>query len=197
MKDTVESVSKNNFMTMFTEGLKAAGLKDILSDTNALTSLNPAKTLPGIYTTNVEAGWEGTSRKVELKMVFNDHISIGLCRISPVVEQNISIVPESKGMDTIATVLERLRRKNQDNEFAVNKYGLITMSGKVYDQHEVKIIHTYRFEGASDPSEQAIIYLVEANDGTIGYSLDAYGVYTNHNNDGYADMIHNMALAGR
>ena len=33
----------------------------------------------------------------------------------------------------------------------------------------------------------------EKIDGIIGYSLDAYGVYTNHMNDGYADMIRKMA----
>ena len=33
-----------------------------------------------------------------------------------------------------------------------------------------------------------------ANDGVIGYSLDAYGVYTNHPDDGYANLIQQTAI---
>ena len=95
--------------------------------------------------------------------------------------------------ETISDVLNHLQLKSQDNEFLVNKNGSILMKGKLYDGNEVRIIKTYRFEGATDPGDAAIIYLVEANDGAIGYSLDAYGVYTNHANDAYADTIHNMS----
>ena len=75
----------------------------------------------------------------------------------------------------------------------VDKNGLVGIKDKLYGHHEIKIIRTYRFEGESDPGDEAIIYLIEANDGTIGYSLDAYGVYTNHADDAYADSIHNMS----
>lgn len=95
-------------------------------------------------------------------------------------------------MNTITAVLNGLKVKRQDNEFTVNDEGMIIINGKSYRQVEVEIIRTYRFEGDSDPSDEAIIYLVRSNDGTIGYSLDAYGMYTNHINDGYAEAIHEM-----
>jgi hypothetical protein len=47
---------------------------------------------------------------------------------------------------------------------------------------------TYRFEGDSDPAEEAIIYIIEADDGAVGYSIDAYGVYINHSDDAYGDL---------
>lgn len=63
----------------------------------------------------------------------------------------------------------------------------------MYQQSEIKIIKTYRFKGEPNPSDQAIIYLVIANDGTVAYSLDTYGVHTNQaDNDGFAGAIHNM-----
>jgi hypothetical protein len=96
-------------------------------------------------------------------------------------------------MDTISTVLNRLKIKNQDNEFIIDKKGQLSFNGKSYSKNDIKIIKTYRFEGESDPADQAIIYLILAYDGVIGYSLDAYGVYTNHRNDGYADLIQQMA----
>ena len=101
----------------------------------------------------------------------------------------------SEEMDTVSSILNNLKGKGQDNEFIVKKRGFICLKDKLYRQHEIKIIKTYRFEGESDPADEAIIYLIEANDGNIGYSLDAYGVYTNHPNDGYADSIHQMTNA--
>ncbi|OQP58807.1 hypothetical protein [Niastella populi] len=97
-------------------------------------------------------------------------------------------------MDTISSVLNKLKLKNQDNEFVINNAGELSLNGKSYSQHDIKIIKTYRFEGDSDPADQAIIYLIMSNDGVIGYSLDAYGVYSNHKNDGYADLIQRVAI---
>lgn len=95
-------------------------------------------------------------------------------------------------MDTISTVLNMLKLRNQDNEFLINETGQLSLNGKSYSEHDIKIIKIYRFEGESDPADAAIIYLIKAHDSVIGYSLDAYGVYTNHTNDGYADLIQKM-----
>ncbi|THU40452.1 hypothetical protein FAM09_11365 [Niastella caeni] len=100
----------------------------------------------------------------------------------------------NRDMDTISTVLNMLKLKKQDNEFLINGTGQLSLNGKSYNQHDIKIIKTYRFEGESDPADAAIIYLIMARDSVIGYSLDAYGVYTNHTNDGYADLIQKMAI---
>jgi hypothetical protein len=94
-------------------------------------------------------------------------------------------------MTTLSRVLEKLRIKKQDNEFRLSDGSKFAApSGKLYDAAELKIIKTYRFEGDSDPSDSSIIYLIEANDGLIGYSLDAFGVYSNHDDEeGYDDFI--------
>lgn len=95
-------------------------------------------------------------------------------------------------MDTLLTVLSHLKSKNQDHELALNEQGRICLKGRLYAPNELTLIKTYRFEGSSDPSEEAIIYLIRTRDGDIGYSLDAYGVYSNHHNDGYANLIHDI-----
>src|SRR3954454_17786099 len=100
----------------------------------------------------------------------------------PGTEDGYKIKPMIKNteMDTVSSILNDLRLKHQDNEFVVSTDGVISLKDKIYRQHEIKIIKTYRFEGESDPGDEAIIYLVEANDGIVGYSLDDYGVSTNH-----------------
>ncbi|MBS1742658.1 MAG: hypothetical protein JST81_06430 [Bacteroidetes bacterium] len=100
-------------------------------------------------------------------------------------------------MTTLSTVLEQLRLKKQDNEFRMTKKGFGSAKGKVYEPHELKIIKTYRFEGESDPADSSILYLIEANDGKVGYSLDAYGVYSDHDDDKYDDFIRKIPMEER
>ena len=97
-------------------------------------------------------------------------------------------------MDTMSAVLQDLKRKGQDNEFFIHTKGLLSLKGKHYRQSEIKILRTYRFEGESDPADQAIIYLIKANDGVIGYCIDAYGLYSSHTNDLYSDFIHDAEV---
>jgi hypothetical protein len=96
-------------------------------------------------------------------------------------------------MDTLTTVLDHLKQKHQYNEFTVGERGLVWLAGKLYKEDEVKMIKTYRFEGDSDPAEEAIIYIIEAKDGSVGYSIDTYGVYSNHTNDDYGRFIKRLA----
>ena len=100
-------------------------------------------------------------------------------------------------MDTLSTIMEKLRLKKQDNEFRMLDKGFGTGNGKYYEPNELKIIRTYRFEGDSDPSDSSILYLIEANDGRIGYSLDAYGVYSNNDDARYDDFIRKIPMEER
>lgn len=100
-------------------------------------------------------------------------------------------------MTTLSGVLEKLRLKKRDKEFRMTEGGFTAGTGKFYQPEELKIIRTYRFEGESDPSDSSIIYLLEANDGLVGYSLDAYGVYSEHEDDGYDDFIRKIPVEER
>jgi hypothetical protein len=103
----------------------------------------------------------------------------------------------SEEMETLSTVLEELRLDKHDNEFRMYKEGFGTGNGKYYQPQDLAIVRTYRFEGDSNPSDSSILYLIEANDGLIGYSIDAYGAYSNHANDGYAEFIKNILVQDR
>jgi hypothetical protein len=101
-------------------------------------------------------------------------------------------------MTTLSTVLERLRQKKIDNEFRWTHEGFNAGRGKNYNPEDLKIIKTYRFEGESNPSDSSILYIIEANDGLIGYSLDAYGMYSNHEDEeGYDNFIRQLPIENR
>jgi hypothetical protein len=106
-------------------------------------------------------------------------------------EEMVTQPPESKPGEMTSTVhiLERLRLKRQDNEFLMTPEGFTAGKGKYYNPEDLTIIKTFRFEGDSNPDDSSIIYLIEAKDGLIGYSMDAYGVYSNHDDDKYDEFI--------
>jgi hypothetical protein len=101
-------------------------------------------------------------------------------------------------MTTLSSILEKLRLKKMDNEFRWNTEGFSAGKGKFYQPEELTIIKTFRFEGDSDPSDSSILYLIEAKDGLIGYSLDAYGAYSNHEDEeGYDNFIRQVKVENR
>ncbi|CAN5840767.1 hypothetical protein BH10BAC2_BH10BAC2_34850 [soil metagenome] len=101
-------------------------------------------------------------------------------------------------MTTLSSVLEKLRLKKMDHEFRWTSEGFTAGKGKLYQPEELTIIKAYRFEGDSDPGESSILYLIEANDGLIGYSIDAYGMYSNHDDEeGYDNFIRQLQVENR
>ncbi|MDI3319860.1 hypothetical protein [Pinibacter soli] len=93
-------------------------------------------------------------------------------------------------MITLSYIMEKLRLKKWDNEFRWTPEGFHAGKGKNYQPDELQIIKTYRFEGSTDPADSSILYIIEAKDGLIGYSLDAYGVYSSHDDEeGYDNFI--------
>src|SRR5450755_3140794 len=100
-------------------------------------------------------------------------------------------------MSTVTSVLERLRIKKRDNEFRMTAEGFTIGKGKFYQPQDLKIIKTFRFEGESDPSDSSILYVMEANDGSLGYSVDAYGAFSNHDDVDYDGFIVKIPIEER
>lgn len=93
-------------------------------------------------------------------------------------------------MTTLSGVMEKLRLKGLDAEMRWTKEGFSAGKGKVYQPNELEIIKVYRFEGMTDPADMSVLYLIKANDGLTGYSLGAYGTYSDHDNEeGYDNFI--------
>lgn len=50
-------------------------------------------------------------------------------------------------------------------------------SGEVFDPGDLKIVDIFRFEGASNPDDMAVLYALEASNGLKGTLIDSFGVY--------------------
>jgi len=103
---------------------------------------------------------------------------------------------ETGDLTTLTSVMEKLRAKKLDNEFKLTNEGFNAGKGKNYQPDNLKIIRTYRFEGESDPDDSSVLYVIKADDGLIGYTLDAYGAVTNHGPE-FNNFIRNIPVEGR
>jgi hypothetical protein len=113
-------------------------------------------------------------------------------------EPGANMQDQKNQMSTLSAILEKLRMKKIDNEFRWTPQGFSAGKGKTYQPEELAIIKTYRFEGESDPSDMEILYIIEAKDGLTGYSIDAYGTYSNHEDEeGYDNFIRKMPVVDR
>lgn len=104
---------------------------------------------------------------------------------------------DNNSMSTVSQVLDNLRAKNMDLEFRWTPEGFTAGKGKSYQPEQLEIVKVYRFEGASDPSDMGILYILRTADGLVGYSLDAYGAYSSHQQEeGYDNFIRRIPERG-
>ncbi len=81
-------------------------------------------------------------------------------------------------MNTLTGVSNKWTQNGYTDTLTVSKEGLYSAKeDKHYAPADVRIIEFYRFEGQSDPADNAILYVVETGDGVKGMVVDAYGAY--------------------
>ncbi|MBO9596010.1 MAG: hypothetical protein J7599_24115 [Niabella sp.] len=81
-------------------------------------------------------------------------------------------------MNTISECIRNAVKTGYTHDFFITEEGLsYNGAGKIYAPEEVTIKNFYRFEGESDPADNAILYLMRTQDGIKGTLLDAYGPY--------------------
>jgi hypothetical protein len=82
-------------------------------------------------------------------------------------------------MKSLSYVMNKAVEDGYKANFEATKKGIKEIdSGKVYEPETLHVVNFYRFEGASDPADNSILYVIEANDGVKGTLVDAYGAYS-------------------
>jgi hypothetical protein len=97
-------------------------------------------------------------------------------------------------MKTLASCLNKIVRDGYEQNFKVTDQGLQSLeTEKIYKPDQVQIVNFFRFEGASDPSDSAILYVIETGDGAKGSLTDAYGMYADPEIDKFIQDVENIA----
>jgi hypothetical protein len=114
------------------------------------------------------------------------------------IDEHGNMLDAKTEMTTLSSIMEKLRIKKIDNEFRWAPEGFTAGKGKFYTPDQLAILKTYRFEGESNPSDMEILYIIKAVDGLIGYSIDAYGMYSNYEDGGgYDNFIRQIPISNR
>lgn len=80
--------------------------------------------------------------------------------------------------DTLTAVLSRLQAAGYTTDFRRLTDRLTCQQGE-YGPDTFIVEETYRFEGPSDPADEAILYAIQTKDGQIrGTLVDGYGIYS-------------------
>jgi len=81
-------------------------------------------------------------------------------------------------MKSLATCINKLVLDGYTEDFKAGERGLLSLqSERLYQPGQVHVVNFFRFEGASDPADNTILYVIETNDGIKGTLVDAYGSY--------------------
>ncbi len=81
--------------------------------------------------------------------------------------------------DTVSLALNSLKERGFTTDFNIAFDKLICNETKVcLNPGEFEITEVYRFEGETNPSDEAVVYAVESKDGKLkGAFVSAYGTY--------------------
>ncbi len=84
-----------------------------------------------------------------------------------------------KTYDTLVEALNGLNQRGFTIDFNLQCDSVYCKSlGRAFIPEEFHIVEFHRFEGASNPDDQSIVYALETRDGHKGVLVDAYGVYS-------------------
>ena len=79
----------------------------------------------------------------------------------------------------LTTKMNELTKEGFASQFSL-KEGVLQVDNKTYTPEDLTIVDEYRFEGESNPDDMSILYAIEAEDGTKGTVVDAFGTYSDN-----------------
>src|SRR5438552_8334763 len=75
---------------------------------------------------------------------------------------------------TVTEALERLHKQGFTTDFNIEENCLVCGNGK-FKAEDFEIVDVYRYEGNSDPADEATVYAIESKNGIKGVLVTGYG----------------------
>lgn len=96
-----------------------------------------------------------------------------------------------KAMTSLSDILDKLRTEGYTRDFNVIEECMIcTVDNTKLDPTQFKIDRYFRFEGQSDPDDQAIVYAISSKDGVQkGVLVNSYGLYSDDATDKIISLL--------
>ena len=80
--------------------------------------------------------------------------------------------------DTLSEAVNGLNKRGYELDFNLQENCLICHDDK-FNVDDFEIVEVYRFEGNSDPSDEAVVYAIESINGLKGILVNGYGISAN------------------
>lgn len=77
--------------------------------------------------------------------------------------------------DTVSEAVNGLKKRGFNLDFNLHENCLVCNDDK-FNVEDFEIVEVYRFEGNTDPSDEAIVYAIQSANGLSGVLVNGYGI---------------------
>ena len=99
-------------------------------------------------------------------------------------------------LKTLSQVLNILVKRGITKEITMNdQHQMILGKGeKIYLPEDLCIVKSYRFEGDSNPDDNAVLYLLEDKECELSTILDSYGAESNYSGEEFDNFLRKIPI---
>lgn len=109
------------------------------------------------------------------------------------MEKENGRMSEAPYMKSLAACINKMVLDGYADDFKATDLGLTSVhTSRHYFPEEIHVVNFFRFEGNSDPEDNAIMYVIETDDGAKGTLVDAYGAYADENISNILKQVENI-----
>ena len=77
--------------------------------------------------------------------------------------------------DTVSEAVNGLKQRGFSIDFNLEENQIVCNEGK-FNPEDFEIVEVHRFEGDSDPGDEAVVYGIESKNGLKGVLVSGYGI---------------------
>jgi len=77
--------------------------------------------------------------------------------------------------DMVSEAVNGLKKRNYELDFNLSE-NCIICHGDKFDVKDFEIVEIQRFEGNTDPSDEAVVYAIKSTGGNKGVLVNGYGI---------------------
>jgi len=99
-------------------------------------------------------------------------------------------------LKTLSQVLNSLIKRGITKEICMNDQHqmILGKDEKIYQPEDLCIVKSYRFEGDSNPDDNAVLYLLEDKEGQLSTLLDSYGADSNYSGEEFDNFLRKVPI---
>ncbi len=99
-------------------------------------------------------------------------------------------------LKTLSQVLNTLIKRGITKEICMNEQNemILGKDEKTYQPEDLCIVKSYRFEGDSNPDDNAVLYLLQDKEGELATILDSYGAESNYSGEEFDNFLRKVPI---